>query len=194
MLHWNSKNAPGRGKVVGAPGSATPTRYPAPMPFTLNDRAIDLDVPDHETLLVTLRERLQMTGTKLVCDRGECGACTVLLDGRTTYACLTLTRGCSGRRVTTIEGVGGAGGRALHPVQASFIEHDAVQCGFCTPGQVLAAIALLERTAEPSDDDIAAAMSGNLCRCGTYPKIALAIRSAATAMRSRPTATTDDVG
>ena len=140
------------------------------------------ELPGHETLLQTLRDRLHLTGTKLVCGRGECGACTVLLGEPDSppalaYSCLTLTAACDGVPVTTIEGVGRA--EALHPVQAAFIEHDAAQCGFCTPGQILAAIALLARTPDPTEDEVVAGMSGNLCRCGTYPKIVRAVLAAA---------------
>jgi aerobic-type carbon monoxide dehydrogenase small subunit (CoxS/CutS family) len=126
-------------------------------------------------------------GTKLVCGRGECGACTVLIgdaDGNTPrshYACLTLAAGCEGCFVTTIEGLGTSG--ALHPLQRAFMEHDASQCGFCTPGQLLAAAALLARTPEPTEDDVRRGMSGNLCRCGTYPKIVAAVMAAGQAMR-----------
>ena len=130
-----------------------------------------------ESLADTLRDRLHLTGTKVACGRGECGACTVLLDGRPVYACLTITNACVGLRVTTIEGVGTPD--ALHPVQRAFIDHDAVQCGFCTPGQVMSAIALLRGNASPDDSDIRRSMSGNLCRCGTYPRIAAAIRAVA---------------
>jgi xanthine dehydrogenase YagT iron-sulfur-binding subunit len=147
------------------------------MRLSVNGAAYDITAPAHETLLVTLRERLQLTGTKLVCGRGECGACTVLLDNASAYACLTLTAACDGVAITTIEGINGDG--ALHPVQAAFVEHDATQCGFCTPGQILAAIALLEEIAHPTDDDIRRGMSGNLCRCGTYPKIIRAVMAAA---------------
>jgi xanthine dehydrogenase YagT iron-sulfur-binding subunit len=147
------------------------------MRLIVNGAEHDLTPPSHETLLTTLRERLDLTGTKLVCGRGECGACTVLLDGVSVYSCLTLTAACDDRQVTTIEGVGRDGG--LHPVQAAFIEHDALQCGFCTPGQILAAIALLADNPNPSEDDVRHGMSGNLCRCGTYPKIVRAVLAAA---------------
>lgn len=142
----------------------------------VNGAAYDVTAPGHETLLSTLRERLQLTGTKLVCGRGECGACTVLLDGRTAYSCLTLTAACESRAITTIEGVGRDD--ALHPVQAAFIAHDAAQCGFCTPGQILAAIALLQSNPTPSEADVRRGLSGNLCRCGTYPKIVRAVLAA----------------
>jgi xanthine dehydrogenase YagT iron-sulfur-binding subunit len=147
------------------------------MRLIVNGAEHDLTPPSHETLLTTLRERLDLTGTKLVCGRGECGACTVLLDGVSVYSCLTLTAACDDRQVTTIEGIGRNGD--LHPVQAAFIEHDALQCGFCTPGQILAAIALLGDNPNPSEDDVRHGMSGNLCRCGTYPKIVRAVLAAA---------------
>lgn len=130
-----------------------------------------------DTLLSVLRERLSLTGAKPGCERGECGACTVLLDGMNVYSCLTLAVACAGREVTTIEGISTAD--ELHAMQRAFIEHDAVQCGFCTPGQILAAIALLHHDPAPSLDNIAHGMSGNLCRCGTYPKIVRAIQSVA---------------
>jgi len=147
------------------------------MRLIVNGAAHDVIAPAHETLLVTLRERLELTGTKLVCGRGECGACTVLLDGRAVYSCLTLTAACERRPVTTIEGVGGT--EHLHPMQQAFIEHDALQCGFCTPGQVLAAIALLDKNPNPTEAQVREGMSGNLCRCGTYPKIVQAVLSVA---------------
>ena len=128
-----------------------------------------------ESLADTLRERLHLTGTKVSCARGECGSCTVLVDGRVVYSCLTITNACAGSAITTIEGLAAPG--ALHPMQRAFIDHDAVQCGFCTPGQVLAAIALLSETPVPDESQIRRAMSGNLCRCGTYPRITQAIRA-----------------
>jgi len=147
------------------------------MRLIVNGASHDVTPPAHETLLATLRERLELTGTKLVCGRGECGACTVLVDGVSVYSCLTLTAACDDCRITTIEGVGRDG--ALHPVQAAFIEYDALQCGFCTPGQILAAIALLRDNVHPTEDDVRRGMSGNLCRCGTYPKIVRAVLAAA---------------
>jgi len=152
------------------------------MRLIVNGASHDVTPPAHETLLATLRERLELTGTKLVCGRGECGACTVLLDGVSVYSCLTLTAACDGRQITTIEGVARDG--TLHPVQAAFVEHDALQCGFCTPGQILAAIALLRENAAPTEDDVRRGMSGNLCRCGTYPKIVRAVLAAAEAATS----------
>jgi aerobic-type carbon monoxide dehydrogenase small subunit (CoxS/CutS family) len=149
------------------------------MRLIVNGAAHDVTAPAHETLLTTLRERLHLTGTKLVCGRGECGACTVLLGGVSVYSCLTLTAACELEDITTIEGIGHDG--ALHPVQTAFIAEDALQCGFCTPGQILAAIALLRDNPAPSDDEIKRGMSGNLCRCGTYPKILRAVRAAAEA-------------
>ncbi len=145
--------------------------------LTVNGTSHTVDVPEDERLLTTVRERLHLTGTKLVCGRGECGACTVLLDGRLAYSCLTLTHACPGQAVTTVEGVGSPD--HLHRVQQAFLEYDAAQCGFCTPGQVLAAVALLESLPHPTADDVTRAMSGNLCRCGTYPNIRLAIQSLA---------------
>jgi aerobic-type carbon monoxide dehydrogenase small subunit (CoxS/CutS family) len=147
------------------------------MRLIVNGASYDVSPPPHETLLTSLRERLDLTGTKLVCGRGECGACTVLLDGVSVYSCLTLTATCHDRPITTIEGVARDG--TLHPVQAAFIEHDALQCGFCTPGQILAAIALLRDNENPTEDDVRRGMSGNLCRCGTYPKIIRAVLAAA---------------
>jgi xanthine dehydrogenase YagT iron-sulfur-binding subunit len=147
------------------------------MRLIVNGAQHDVTVPAHETLLTTLRERLSLTGTKLVCGRGECGACTVLLDGVSVYACLTLTAACDGQSVTTIEGIGTPDG--LHPVQTAFIENDALQCGFCTPGQIIAAVALLGEVGNPTESQVVRGMSGNLCRCGTYPKIVRAVMAAA---------------
>jgi xanthine dehydrogenase YagT iron-sulfur-binding subunit len=156
------------------------------MRLTVNGASYELTLTGHETLLAVLRDRLQLTGTKLVCGRGECGACTVLIDdedgaaARSVYSCLTLAAGCDGCSVTTVEGLAQPG--ALHPLQQAFIEHDALQCGFCTPGQLLAAAALLARHPEPTEDDVRRGMSGNLCRCGTYPRIVKAVVSAARGM------------
>src|SRR3954463_11139878 len=141
----------------------------------VNGRTHEVDAAPDERLLSTIRDRLDLTGTKLVCGRGECGACTVLLDGRLAYSCLTLTAAAGDVEITTIEGLGAPD--ELHPVQRAFAEHDAAQCGYCTPGQILAAVRLLSETPSPTDEDITRGMSGNLCRCGTYPKIRAAISS-----------------
>jgi xanthine dehydrogenase YagT iron-sulfur-binding subunit len=156
------------------------------MRLTVNGRTRQLDVAPDATLLSVLRDQLHLTGAKPACERGECGACTVLVtsaDGvpDPIYSCLALALAHEGDSITTIEGL--SAGTSMHPVQTAFIEQDAVQCGFCTPGQVLAAVALLARDTAPSDDAIVRAMSGNLCRCGTYPKIVRAIHSAAATMR-----------
>jgi isoquinoline 1-oxidoreductase alpha subunit len=145
--------------------------------LTVNGRSHEIDVPDDERLLTTIRERLHLTGPKLVCGRGECGACTVLLDGTLAYACLTLTNACAGGEVTTVEGISAPG--ELHRVQQAFLEHDAAQCGYCTPGQIMAAVALLDTNPHPDREAIARGMSGNLCRCGTYPNIRLALEALA---------------
>ena len=147
------------------------------MRLIVNGAEHEVAAPDHETLLTTLRERLYLSGTKLVCGRGECGACTVLVDGVSVYACLTLTAACDAHATTTIEGLGRDDD--LHPIQAAFVEHDALQCGFCTPGQIMAAASLLRENPAPSEGEIVRGMSGNLCRCGAYPKILRAVQAAA---------------
>jgi aerobic-type carbon monoxide dehydrogenase small subunit (CoxS/CutS family) len=153
--------------------------------LTVNGRPVSADVAGHATLLDLLRDDLGLGGTKSVCDRGECGACTVLLEGDPVYSCLTLANACEGREVTTVEGLGPKRpADDAHPLQRAFVAEDAAQCGFCTPGQLMAAAALLAFNADPSEDEIRAAMSGNLCRCGTYPKIVRAVRRAAAEMRA----------
>lgn len=156
------------------------------MRITVNGIAHELDIAGHETLLGVLREQLALTGTKLSCERGECGACTVLISQdavrRSTYSCLTLAASCEDAEVTTIEGLAPDG--ELHALQKAFIERDAVQCGFCTPGQLMAASLLLEQNAAPTEHDIRTAMAGNLCRCGTYPKIVRAIQDVASQTRA----------
>jgi xanthine dehydrogenase YagT iron-sulfur-binding subunit len=146
-----------------------------PITLTINgtERRIELDDP-RVTLLDLLRERLDLTGTKKGCDRGQCGACTVLLDGRRVNSCLVLAISYDGSEVTTIEGL--AQGDVLDPMQAAFIAHDALQCGFCTPGQIMSAIGLLREAHTQGDPErVREAMSGNLCRCGAYAGITAAI-------------------
>jgi xanthine dehydrogenase YagT iron-sulfur-binding subunit len=141
------------------------------MQVTLNVNGVAraVAVEPRRTLLDTLRHDLQLTGTKKVCDMGNCGACTVLVDGEAMYACLLLAVDCAGRTITTIEGLGEGG--QLDPVQRAFIEDDAFQCGFCTAGQIMSLRGLLDRTPQPSKDEITRAVSGNLCRCGAYQNI-----------------------
>lgn len=135
--------------------------------LNVNGRVRRVDVLPQETLAMTLRYKLGLTGTKLGCDRGECGACTVLVDDVAMYSCSTLTHRVRGRSVVTVEGLEGEDG-ALHPVQRAFIEELGPQCGFCTPGQVMSAVALLEINPNPTREEARVAMSGNLCRCGAY--------------------------
>ena len=143
----------------------------------VNGHALSLQLDSRTTLLDALREHLGLTGTKKGCDQGACGACTVLLDGKRVLSCLTLAAQCDGREVRTIEGVASDG--RLHPVQEAFVRHDAFQCGYCTPGQIMSAIALLDEGRAGSDEEIREFMSGNLCRCGAYPNIVAAIRAVA---------------
>ena len=145
--------------------------------LNVNATAHTVAVEPRRTLLDTLRHDLQLTGTKKVCDMGNCGACTVLVDGQAMYSCLLLSVDCADRAITTIEGLG-AGGQ-LDPVQRAFIEEDAFQCGFCTPGQIMSLRGLLDSTPHPSEEEITRAVSGNLCRCGAYQNIVHAGQRAA---------------
>jgi xanthine dehydrogenase YagT iron-sulfur-binding subunit len=182
-----------RGVMVGAAGGvalATVARAddssPSPvvragttMPVILqvNGETLKLMVDQRMSLLDALREYAGLTGTKKGCDRGACGACTVHLDGRRIVSCLTLAARCQGKEIVTIEGLGSH--NDLHPVQAAFVEHDALQCGYCTPGQIMSAAALIKEGHAGSDPEIREWMSGNICRCGAYPNIVAAVRQAA---------------
>jgi xanthine dehydrogenase YagT iron-sulfur-binding subunit len=135
----------------------------------VNGESVTVHAAPRRTLLDTLRETLGLTGTKKVCDEGTCGACTVLVDGRPVYACMTFAVACEGKSIETIEGIAKDG--ELHPVQRAFIDADAFQCGFCTPGQIMSIVALLRENAGPTEDDVRRAVAGNLCRCGAYPNI-----------------------
>ena len=154
------------GGCAGDMGSA-PGAVERLISLNVNGRVRRVDVLPQETLAMTLRYKLGLTGTKLGCDRGECGACTVLVDNVAMYSCSTLTHRVRGRSVVTVEGLEGEDG-ALHPVQRAFIEELGPQCGFCTPGQVMSAVALLEINPNPTREEARVAMSGNLCRCGAY--------------------------
>jgi carbon-monoxide dehydrogenase small subunit len=149
--------------------------------FAVNGRAVSVEADTETRLLDVLREDLHLTGTKEGCGEGECGACTVLLDGLPVNSCLIPAPQVEGREVLTIEGL--ADGHRLHPVQAAFVEQGAVQCGFCTPGFVLSAYALLRSNSSPTDEEILTALEGNLCRCTGYGKIVSAVRNAAERMR-----------
>ena len=148
--------------------------------LTVNGSPRELNVEPRMTLLDALRQELNLTGTKRVCNSGACGACTVLLDNEAVYSCMTLAIACEGRSVETIEGLSDS--EALHPIQEAFIEEDGYQCGFCTPGQIMAARSLLERNPAPAPDEIRQGMSGNLCRCGAYQKIFASVDRAARLM------------
>ncbi len=153
--------------------------------ITVNGDEYDLFVDTHRTLLEVIREDIGLTGTKNGCNQGECGACTVLLDGQPVNSCLMLAHEADGREVTTIEGL--AGGGSLDPVQRAFVEHGAIQCGFCTPGMVMSAKALLDRNPDPSREQILEGLRGNLCRCTGYVKIIEAVKAAGDHLREEVT-------
>jgi xanthine dehydrogenase YagT iron-sulfur-binding subunit len=161
-------------RIVG-PGSVAIT-------LLVNGREIALKIEPRTTLADAIRDYLNLTGTKIGCNRGACGACTVLLGGKAVTACMTLAMDAIGLPVETIEGLEGEENE-LHPVQESFIEHDALQCGFCTSGMIMSAKALLDGNKNPSTEEIKSAVSGNLCRCGTYPHIFRAVQDAAKQMK-----------
>ena len=163
--------------------SQAPARKPdidpalaVPVTLRVNGETLHLTIDPRASLLDTLREDAGLTGTKKGCDRGSCGACTVHIDGRRMVSCLTLASRCQGKEITTIEGLGSDG--KLHPVQTAFMDHDGFQCGYCTPGQIMSAAALIKEGHTGSDTEIREWMSGNICRCGAYPNIVAAIRQA----------------
>ena len=166
--------APAAAQQVGAPGFGPAA---VKLQLTINGQAMTTSVEPRVTLLDALRNYLDVTGCKRVCDRGACGACTVQLDGSPVNSCMVLAVDVEGRTVNTVEGL--ANGDQLHPVQAAFVEHDALQCGFCTPGMVMSVKCCLDRNPKPSLEDVRHAVSGNLCRCGTYPRVFAAALDAA---------------
>jgi xanthine dehydrogenase YagT iron-sulfur-binding subunit len=167
---------------VARHGTMQPADLPAvargpsgtPVALTVNGISHLVDLEPRVSLLDALREHLDLTGSKKGCDQGTCGACTVFVDGRSVLACLTLAIACEGREVTTIEGISSGG--ELHPGQRAFVEHDAFQCGYCTSGQIMSAVALIEEGDATTDEEVAELMSGNICRCAAYPNIRAAIR------------------
>lgn len=163
---------PGQAQAPGTPAAAPRTA----IRLDVNGRTQALEVEDRWTLAEVLRDHLHLTGTKIGCDRGECGACTVLIDGSPVYSCSYLGVWADGRSVETVEGLAPAGG--LHPLQESFIEHDAPQCGFCTSGQLMSAKALLASNPQPSPEDVRTALTGNLCRCSNYNHYVAAVVAA----------------
>ena len=154
---------------------------PIPVKLEINGKRHELLIEPRVTLLDALREHVGLTGSKKGCDQGQCGACTVHVDGERVLSCLTLAAQVEGRAVTTVEGLS-AGGADLHPVQAAFLAHDAFQCGYCTPGQIMSAVACIKEGHAGSDAEIREYMSGNLCRCGAYPHIVAAVREAKEAL------------
>ncbi len=172
------------GTLIAEP--ATETITPAEMSkvtLQINGRRHRLLIEPRWSLLYVVRERLGLTGTKVGCERGECGACTVLINGQPRYACLILAAEAEGTEITTLEGL--MNGEDLGPVQQAFVENDAFQCGYCTPGQIMAVEGLLRADPDPSVEEIRRGMSGNLCRCGTYPNIFKAARRAAELKRAK---------
>jgi aerobic-type carbon monoxide dehydrogenase small subunit (CoxS/CutS family) len=154
----------------------------APVETTVNGEVLKLDVDPERPLLGVLRDVLSLTGTKYGCGEAQCGACTVLVDGHAVRSCVVPLSAVAGRRVTTIEGLARKDG-ALHPVQQAFVDAGAMQCGYCTPGMILSAVALLASKPSPTDEEIVRGMDGNVCRCGCYPRITAAIRSTAAVLR-----------
>lgn len=172
-----AKEALSAPSAAPAPSAELPAAEPTKLTLTVNGRTHKVLVEPRDTLLSVLREKLGLTGTKPGCERGECGACTVLIDGVPRYSCLTLALEAEGKQVTTVEGL--MEGEELGPVQKAFVEEDAFQCGYCTPGQVVAAEGLLRANPDPTLDEIRLGMSGNLCRCGAYAHIFNAVGKAA---------------
>ncbi len=167
-------DTPGQPKASGQSHVSGDT---IPVTLRVNGETLKLMVEPRTSLLDALREQAGLTGTKKGCDRGACGACTVHIDGRRVVSCLTLAVRNQGKQITTIEGLAHAG--QLHPVQAAFMEHDGFQCGYCTPGQIMSAVALIKEGHAGTDSEIREWMSGNICRCGAYPNILAAVRQAA---------------
>jgi len=174
VLGWAAAGA--RVARAPAPGGSAPS-LSVPVTLEVNGVRKAIPIDPRTTLLEALRENLALTGTKEGCDHGQCGACTVLVDGRRVLSCLTLAVAASGRAITTVEGL--ARGDELHPVQAAFLKHDGFQCGYCTPGQIMSAVGLLAEGCPTDPAAIRECMSGNICRCGAYPNIVAAVQEAA---------------
>lgn len=170
--------------ATSIPRTTMPARSPSPvkkLTLNVNGRDHELELPVWTTLAEALREHVGLTGTKIGCNRAECGTCTVLVDGRPVFACTVLAVEAGGKSIETIEGLDREG--ALHPIAQAFVDYDAVQCGICVPGMVMSVKALLDRNLDPTDEEIKAAIAGNLCRCGVYLNTVKATRAAAAALR-----------
>ncbi len=164
--------------LPGAEAALPPGLKEAVIRLNVNDRAYRLKVKSHWTLLDVLRKELGLTGTKKACNRGNCGACTVIVEGKAVYACSLLAISMEGKKILTVEGL--RDGEKLHPIQKAFSTHGGYQCGFCTSGQMMSAKALLDKNPKPTEKEVRAALAGNLCRCGAYPKIIESVLGAAT--------------
>ena len=173
VLAFESKPALAKGTLIGPEG--------VEIKMKVNGKSYSLQVEPRTTLSTALRDRLGLTGTKVVCDRGSCSACSVLIDGKQVNSCTTMALDVGDKEVTTIEGIAKDG--KLHPVQEAFIEHDATQCGYCTPGMVMSCVHLVEKNPNPTLEDVKHATRGNLCRCGTYPHVFKATLAAAEKMK-----------
>jgi xanthine dehydrogenase YagT iron-sulfur-binding subunit len=175
--------------LLDRPAETAPTsvsinpRNPYAVSMSINGQRYDLALDVRTTLLDALREHVGLTGSKKGCDHGQCGACTVLIDGRRILSCLTLAASAEGREITTVEGLAKPDGK-LHPMQQAFVDHDAFQCGYCTPGQIMSAVACVKEGHATSDAEIREYMSGNLCRCAAYPNIVDAINQAKSEMKA----------
>ena len=156
---------------------------PTLIALTINGERKELRVWPIETLADTLRDRLGLTGTRIMCNEGECGSCTVLIDGKPVLSCLTLAIECEGKDILTIEGLANPTTGALHPIQKAFVEHSGMQCGVCTPGIILTAKVLLDENPEPTEDEVREALAGNLCRCGNYKRITESVLAAVEMMK-----------
>ncbi|MCP5045889.1 MAG: (2Fe-2S)-binding protein [bacterium] len=170
------------GALTGKPADAkketpSPQQQKMPLSLTVNGKAVNVSVEPRTTLSQLLRDHLQLTGTKIMCNQAECGSCTVLMNGKSIYSCHTLALDAAGQDIVTVEGLMKA--EELHPIQEAFIEQDGFQCGFCTPGQIMATRALLLKYPKPNREQVKELMSGNLCRCGAYPNIVKSVLAAA---------------
>jgi len=169
------------GKAASPSNPTEPDGGSIPLRLKVNGQSIHIKIHPETTLVEVIRDHLGLTATKTACNRGECGTCTVLLDGKAVYSCHLLALDAQGKEVTTLEGL--MDGEKLHPIQEAFLEQDGLQCGFCTPGQIMTAAALLKEYPEPSEEQISIGMSGTICRCAAYPNIANSVKDAASRLK-----------